>query len=57
MPTSINLFKDLSHLSFDPQSNKLWIITASNELYRFDVSETNPYLSHHRLFLKSIKDQ
>ena len=53
----LSLFKDLSHLSFDPQSNKLWIITAKNELYWFDVNKTNPYLSNHHLFLKSIKDQ
>ncbi|MFZ6012847.1 MAG: triple tyrosine motif-containing protein [Bacteroidota bacterium] len=50
----LNLFKNLRFVSSDRSTSNLWIISGSNELYKFFGEQLTPYEAGYPLFLKSI---
>jgi len=53
----LNLFGRIQNLSFDPESNDLWVIGSDQEFYNFNLNDASDYTTNHRLFLKTVKDK
>jgi hypothetical protein len=49
-----NLFPDMRFITSEQHSDNYWMISGSNELYRFEDLKQTPYESTFPLFLKSV---
>ncbi|NOS93872.1 MAG: hypothetical protein HOP30_18295 [Cyclobacteriaceae bacterium] len=53
----LGLFPNLRFLAPDENAQSLWIITANNELYKFNNSQTSGDDSHFPLLLRQVRGQ
>lgn len=52
----LNLFRNIRFLMSDKNSGDLWIITGSNELFKFYSDRVRPYSAGFPLLLKSVRN-
>ena len=52
----LNLHRDLRFVASDQNSENLWLITGSNELYKFFGEKYTPYEAGYPILLKSIRN-
>lgn len=50
----LNLFNDIRYISNDDDKGNVWVITGTNELYRFNSEKLRPVETTYPLFLKWI---
>lgn len=53
----LNLFPELRFISPDDKNENLWVITSSNDLYRFTSDTVLADLYQYPLFLKDVRNQ
>lgn len=51
----LNLFNDLRFIASDVSPENLWLVSSSNELFKFFGEKMNPYESSYELFVKAVK--
>jgi hypothetical protein len=52
----LNLFQDMRYISADRRLNSLWLISSTNELYRFFGQKRQDYSAGYPLMLKSVRN-
>lgn len=51
----LSLFKNINHISSDPDGEECWVITDTNELYKLSVTGGNAIANDYELYLKDVR--